>query len=836
MKFIRTNQNGKQLEIVDNIYSMSRTRNVDGTDTMDVECGTHFDKGDRIIFMDSTHHPQEYLLSDMQESRENGLPVGSYHFTNSWQELASTFIEDKRVRGGSPLVALTRALEGTRWSVGRVESGSVPTADISFYHVSAAEAIQDICSTYGLELTTSFGLDASGTMIAARQINLLKQRGNPIPKRFQYGHNLQSVTRTIDPTNVITRLYPYGASIQETDETGQPTGGYSRKINISSVNDGKTYIEDVEATKRWGIPDAEGVIQPLSGTKDYDDIEDPQLLKDAAEADLPGMVNPVITYSGDVQLMQVGLVDVGDMVMIVDNTFDPPVYAQGRVSQVDDNPLTPGKGINVTLGTLQSPFTTSGDEIMAAVDGLLANKDLWDSAANLTPSYITSLIAQLNGQLNETGGYTYLTPNEGIIIYDRPVNDNPTMAIQLGGGFLRIANSKKGDGSWDWRTFGTGDGFTADLLNVGTIKGGANTWNLETGDILFEQGSIRNVDDSLVIDMNTGNVILTKGTIGNPDGNNWNLTTGDLTIRDGSIVISGYVSGHYTETRIDSTGFTVSGGDTSAGTGVSDGEVTLRGTTLGPDDDNYLKVDSSTKVMTVYSGGQEVFSLNGNRTNGTFSITAPGYNSPVLQATRDGSISDFDATSVNSPDGTSDVSVANQRILLRSTNGSYIALGASYSALGPGAAVVAGRYALYLESGAGHIYSDLSAKTGPRLDMNANFIALANDNASVSVNSDSVDIVPATASASTQALMDSKLISLADSGFDLDSPEASETVPVKMTEISIGDIHDVLTQLCNGDVTGARKTLDEAEAKQRAYTIHDWDMLRHGLDLTMEER
>ena len=827
MKFIRTNQNGKQLEIVDNIYSMSRTRNVDGTDTMDVECGTHFDKGDRIIFMDSTHHPQEYLLSDMEESRENGLPVGSYHFTNSWQELASTFIEDKRVRGGSPLVALNRALEGTRWSVGTVESGSVPTADISFYHVSAAEAIQDICSTYGLELTTSFGLDASGTMIVARQINLLKQRGNPIPKRFQYGHNLQSVTRTIDPTNVITRLYPYGASIQETDETGQPTGGYSRKINISSVNDGKTYIEDVEATKRWGIPDAEGVIQPLSGTKDYDDIEDPQLLKDAAEADLPGMVNPVITYSGDVQLMQVGLVDVGDMVMIVDNTFDPPVYAQGRVSQVDDNPLTPGKGINVTLGTLQSPFTTSGDEIMAAVDGLLANKDLWDNAANLTPSYITSLIAQLNGQLNETGGYTYLTPNEGIIIYDRPVDDNPTMAIQLGGGFLRIANSKKGDGSWDWRTFGTGDGFTADLLNVGTIKGGSNTWNLETGDVLFEQGSIRNKDDSLVIDMNTGNVILTKGTIGNPDGNNWNLSTGDLTIRDGEISISGYVDGHYTTTTIDASGFHVTGSGTEAGTGVSDNQVTLRSTTLGENDRTYLKITGST--LKVFLAGILAFQIMLNGNSGV-ELSTDGNPFMRLGDPPSGAYFNEESVVIRVPGSTHYMQVASTGLEFSSDTG-VLLVDSDLAGL-----YVSGGIGFVVRDNSAHVYGSGSSGNS-RLDCPSSYCAICYGDNHVLVNASGISFSPAlnNVSAASAANYESRMMALAENNVLLDSPENVDSVPMAIDEVSITQIHDVLRALCDGDTEKARTLLDEAEANARTYSAHDLDMLRHGLNLTVEE-
>lgn len=38
-----------------------------------------------------------------------------------------------------------------------------------------------------------------------------------------------------------------------------------------------------------------------------------------------------------------------------------------------------------------------------------------------------------------------------------------------GEGFM-IANRKNDDGSWDWRAFGTGEGFTADLIVTGFLS------------------------------------------------------------------------------------------------------------------------------------------------------------------------------------------------------------------------------------------------------------------------------------------------------------------------------------------------------------------------------
>lgn len=107
--------------------------------------------------------------------------------------------------------------------------------------------------------------------------------------------------------------------------------------------------------------------------------------------------------------------------------------------------------------------------------------------------------------MNQTGGYTYYKPGEGVITYDKPEDQNPTMAIQIKGAGFRIANTKKSNGDWDWRTFGTAAGFTADEINAGTIKGGSSHWNLETGDLFLGQGSIES-----------------------SGGSHWNLDSGEL--------------------------------------------------------------------------------------------------------------------------------------------------------------------------------------------------------------------------------------------------------------------------------------------------------------------
>lgn len=506
--FYRTDRFGNPLGRLGYVYSAQRDRTTNGTDVLDISCKTQCDKGDRIVFIDSAGNPREYIITDLEQTREDSLDF-TYHCSNSITELALFFIEERRSRSENAQQMLTRVLDGTRWHVGNVTTGGAN--NLSFYHVSAYQAILDICELWGLEWETQLTISADGSHINSRSINLVPHVGSTSARRFDFGKNLVGLSRAVDSTNVITRLYPYGNSVQETDASGEATGGYSRKIDISSVNGGKTYIEDNAATLVWGVPDASGQVQPSMGMQEYD-ADDPATLLAMAQADLPNLTQPKVSYTATVATLGIEGVDrygigVGDDVYVNDTAYPTPIRLKGRVLEIVDDLVDPlSDDTQITLGNLVETYTADMDRVSGIVDMLTSNSGIWNDAANATPSYIDSVIAGLNQQLNQTGGYVYLEPNEGLIVYDKPKDENPTMAIQLGGGYFRIANSKKSDGSWDWRTAGTGAGLVADVLVAGIIAGGSNWWNLETGDLSF-----------------------TQGTIGRSDGSTyWNLTTGDF--------------------------------------------------------------------------------------------------------------------------------------------------------------------------------------------------------------------------------------------------------------------------------------------------------------------
>lgn len=403
---------------------------------------------------------------------------------NSIAELGSVYILDKRGRKTTAPERAKVALEGTRWNVGTVENGTIRHyTDLNFYHQSVLKSLQDIAKAYGLELETSISVENG--KVTARTVNLLEQRGNKnAERRFEYGCDLKSVKRTLMAEQVITRLYAWGKGEEKTDDDGNATGGYSRRIGIKEVNGGKPYLDDVEAQKYWGV---------LEGDAVFEDCDDRNELLRLAKARLAQVSKPQVAYEADVvNLGRAGFdahgVSVGDSVQIVDTTFTPPIRVEGRVLKIEEDLLDSVDATRITLGNISQSYTQRRRAQEQKLDALISQSDEWNAVAEGNGLYVRDLIGRVNDVMNGVGGYTYLKPGEGITVYDKPEDQHPTRAIQLGGGFWRTANSRKPDGDWDWKNIASGEGIFANAITTGKLMDaqGRNWWDMETGEFSLQ--------------------------------------------------------------------------------------------------------------------------------------------------------------------------------------------------------------------------------------------------------------------------------------------------------------------------------------------------------------
>lgn len=483
----------------------TRTRNVDqcGVDKVElVLLDNGVDKYDRIVYSDSMGRTCEWIVMSSRESRASSVPVCTVNCYGSMQELSRHFMPAlRRGSSDSPAQALAKALEGTRWSVGQCDEGS---GTYSVYHQSSLDSIKDIADSYKMEVKPVIELSLDGDFIARRSVCLVKRLGRAnTALRLDYGSGLSGIDRVLSSDDVVTRLYCYGKGVKVTDDDGNETGGYSRKITFADINDGKEYIQDDSLLEVWGVPGPDGSLMHTEGIFEDGDCEDKATLLAEGRAALAERSKPIVSYEGTVEALgrasfDANACDLGDNLQMVDTTFKSPLRLTGRVLEIVEDLLGDGTPSTVKVGNVIEGIVKRSDYVQQSIDRLTSSAGSWDGAATLGSSYLNGLIDGLNSVMNQAGGYTYIKPGKGLFVYDKPESDNPSMCIQIGGGYFRIADGKNSDGTWNFRTLGNGHGLVADTIVSGTIAdaAGRNTWNLDTGALSTNYMTAQNITAS----------------------------------------------------------------------------------------------------------------------------------------------------------------------------------------------------------------------------------------------------------------------------------------------------------------------------------------------------
>lgn len=270
-------------------------------------------------------------------------------------------------------------------------------------------------------------------------------------------------------------------------------GDTQSRVSIVDVNNDLPYVEDVAATRLWGVPDGLGGMLPLDGEVIFDDISDANLLFKKGKECLDKLSKPQLTYEADVvSLGKIGFssdaVGVGDTVQIIDTTFTPPIRVEGRVLKIEEDLLDSVDATRITLGNIHESYTQKRRAQEQKLDELIAQSGEWNAVTDGNSLYVRDLIGRLNEVLNARGGYTYFTPDEGIFVYDKSEGAHPTTVTHIGGGFWRIADSLKPNGDWDWKNVCDGHGLFANRIYTGILSDavGKNFWNLDTGEFSLQ--------------------------------------------------------------------------------------------------------------------------------------------------------------------------------------------------------------------------------------------------------------------------------------------------------------------------------------------------------------
>lgn len=321
-------------------------------------------------------------------------------------------------------------------------------------------------------------------------IALVERIGRDTGLYCTLANNLQRLEDVEDGASIITRLYAYGKDDLPLPESVAPNG----------------YIDSAEGIAKYGI---------IPGPANFDTVEDPNELYQKAlwlfSPDNPNRVDaPNIAFS--VKLVELHKIygnnfkfSCGDSLRIKSSVLG--IDTAQRIVKYNRYPYS----ADISDVVFGRPPKTDLDLTKMTVETISKYKRATTSADQIKSTRYENIKAMVQTQVNAMLQNALLNVNPNLYYDDL---QNPTKAMIIGPAGFAVANSKKADGSWDWRLIGTGDKFVADEVNAAWVYAGHISADQITAGIL--QGiTIRTAASGPRLELSTANGLLQYDTSGN---------------------------------------------------------------------------------------------------------------------------------------------------------------------------------------------------------------------------------------------------------------------------------------------------------------------------------
>lgn len=313
----------------------------------------------RLVYKDDTNgHWYEMILTEVTDEQ---TAAGTWYKTaigvNTFQwNLGHLNCLDKTYTSTDVTTVMNDLLGDSGWILGETDASQTSQYSWTTEKTSNRQSvIQTLCQQFDVELDAYVLFNTAG-QIVERKVDVLKKLGTDTGLTLRTGGNISAITRTTSADNLYTRLVVLGKN----GET------------IESVNNGLTYVQDVDANDKYnpGGGFLEGVIQSQT-------IANKSALLDWAKKQLAYFNHPKTSYSVT-GTVKAGL---GDTVRIQAMEANPELTATARViqkvtSQADpsQNQTLVGEFATVKVVTpsiiqsLRNEFSVDMGDILAAVE------------------------------------------------------------------------------------------------------------------------------------------------------------------------------------------------------------------------------------------------------------------------------------------------------------------------------------------------------------------------------------------------------------------------------------------------------------------------------------
>lgn len=360
-------------------------------------------------------------------------------------------------------------------------------------------------------------------------LDYLEKIGHGTDTTIELAVNLKTISREVDETAVITRLYPLGAKLTDSE----------KRLTIGTVNGGKDYIEDSSLVAKYGV---------ISGTQIWDDVtlasnllsKGKEYLKSVNRAKVQYQITALDLSRIDKRFEQFELgcwYRVKNSIMGIDEDL--------RIVGISidlDNPQASQLTFGDRFETLSGFMTAKTQSLQSAIDNSeFRNRQVIDSKIENATKLITGA----------EGGHVILDPTEKperILIMDTADINTCKACIQLnknGLGFWKSSDggsAKTGPYTNAWTIDGNlvASFITALTLTGLKINNGSGTFSVsEDGTVVANRLSSKSADiTGGTINLQTSSETTSAIQLSH---NEWTVRISPLEIRIDNANISGHV-------------------------------------------------------------------------------------------------------------------------------------------------------------------------------------------------------------------------------------------------------------------------------------------------------
>jgi phage minor structural protein len=204
-------------------------------------------------------------------------------------------------------------------------------------------------------------------------------------------------------------------------------------------------------------------------------------------------------------------VQLGDPVTVIDDGM--AIELQSRIIEIKQDLLRSEK-TEIVLETLRAirtitiggadyhsttvPTINSMVNIVNKIDGNPFNFMETQEAGGINTEWLVGEINALRNVITAGGGTVTMTDGKGILIESDPVNHTGSAMKLISGGFGIAPTGSWNGTDYAWTTFGTGDGFTADKINAGTLNATQVRIQMNTGTFYIDGNGIHHTNFQLL--------------------------------------------------------------------------------------------------------------------------------------------------------------------------------------------------------------------------------------------------------------------------------------------------------------------------------------------------